>query len=155
MFEELTDIERIRKVVRGNGGGTGVAVWCPGEETRKFKIRRLDVHMEADSARIVGVELDMPKSIAMSLEALKDARLDGETYWVKPEKVYRNKGDCARAVAKERIHHVKEKVKREIEKIDSLDSSLSGLKTELDYQQNRLDRMMAGYNGKKWFRGKQ
>lgn len=152
MFEKVESLKVLQQIIRGNGGGTGVAVRVAGDEIRKFKIKEFKICCMDEEVVVEGICLDMPKSHLMTLEALHEAFVSDGKYWVKPSFVYRNKGDCARALANSRISHL-------AEKIDAGEKRYAQLMHEaiIEHKSNamlhdRMDSMMSELRKTKWFR---
>lgn len=153
MFEDVKDIETLQKIIRGNGEGTGVAIMCPGEIIQKFKVKAFSIICTEDKVQIKGVKLIIPNSIAMSAEAIGDAFIEDKSYWFKPEKVYRNKGDCARANAEEKLAHLEEKIKQGVDLLNSLDLG-SVVNQSMMKLYGKKEELLNEFRKKKWFKNK-
>lgn len=144
MFEGYA---RYRKLI-----GRGVAVLCPDGLVRKYKIAGVRINCDASGERIDGIELDMPgwMSSQFYVDGINVVK-DGCHLWLSPSLLHRNKGECARANARERIGRVERKIEcaeAELERIgrERDDKTLELLRLE----KSRGD-LASSYEKKKWF----
>lgn len=152
MFENVKSSEELQKFITGNGGGNGVAVMLSGGIVQKYKVKSFYTVCTGDSFIVVGVELDAPKSVLMNITAAHGGLKNGDRYWVSPSVVYRNKGECARGNAWNRIHHYEDKIASKTEELKTLDSNRSAIESEMEDAARKKDGLLVEFRKNKWFR---
>ena len=143
----LEGYTRYRKLI-----GRGVAVMCPDGLVRKYKIIGVRMHYGVSGERIEGVELDMPSFMANQffVDGIGVVK-DGCHLWLSTSHLYRNKGECARANARERIGHVERKIVCAMAELERIGRERDDKTLELLQLEKSRGDLTSSYEKKKWF----
>ncbi len=109
------------------------------------------MHYGVSGERIDGVELDMPEWMANQFTDGISVKKDGCHFWMNPSLLYRNKGECARAKARENIGYVNAKIENMEQELESLSKSRDEKTFELLQLEKRRSELVSSYGKEKWF----
>ena len=143
------DFSKCRRI--GRLVGHGYAVRCMDGRIRKFKVKAVNVVYGENGPVVAGVELDMPDYVRVQFPKCMFTEYAGH-YWINPVFLYRNKGDCARVEAKERLTELESRV-LEAEQGAKFHADMANrMELRVDEARDKLDQAMEAFLKTKWWK---
>ena len=143
------DFSKCRRI--GRLVGHGYAVRCMDGRICKFKAKAVKVVYGVLGPEVTGIELDMPSYVRNQFPKSFFVK-DGDHYWMHPVFLYRNKGDCARAEAKERLSELESRLLEAEQGAKSHADMAKSMERRAAEAKDKLDKAGEEFRKMKWWR---
>lgn len=143
------DFSKCRRI--GRLVGHGYAIRCMNGRICKFKVRAVDVIYGENGPAVKGIELDMPDYVRIQFPKCMFTEHAGH-YWINPVFLYRNKGDCARAEAKERLAKLESRLLEAEQDAKSHTDMAKCMERRAAEAKDNLDKAGEEFRKMKWWR---
>ena len=142
----VPEVKRIENLI-----GMGVAIECPDNVVRKFKIASALTIWEKDGQKLKWIELDVPMYMQAYWAKCGWLQEFCGRWWINPKLVFKNKGECARAIYHEKLTSIENSIASLKELVEEQDKKQAQIGQLLSEKQSKMEELLNSARKSKWF----